>query len=103
MVITRESPADVIDGQQRCITLFMLLAALSLLMLRHTDSQRARPFRVPLYPLNPLLFAATCLGLLWSSTLYAGPGAIVGLVVLVAGAPLLLLRKKPLAAKDLTL
>lgn len=74
--------------------LFMLLMATALLILRRKDSQQARPFRVPLYPLTPLLFAVTCLGLLWSSTLYAGPGALVGLVVLALGAPLLLLRSR---------
>jgi hypothetical protein len=47
-----------------------------------------------LYSLTPLLFAAACLGLLWSSTTYAGPGAIVGLIVLAAGLPLLLLHSK---------
>ncbi|MCK9564136.1 MAG: hypothetical protein M0R02_15590, partial [Bacteroidales bacterium] len=75
--------------------LFMLLTVLSLMRLRHRDPSRPRPFRVPFYPLVPLLFAAACLGLLWSSTLYAGPGAIVGLLVLAAGLPLLWLRGKP--------
>lgn len=74
--------------------LFMLLTALSVIALRRRDSAQPRPFKVPLYPLTPLLFAATCLGLLWSSTLYAGPGAIAGLVVLVAGVPLLMLRRR---------
>jgi len=74
--------------------LFMLLSVSGLIMLRVRDPERLRPFRVPLYPLTPVLFAATCLGLLWSSTAYAGPGAIVGLIVLAAGLPLLLLRKK---------
>lgn len=74
--------------------LFMLLMAVALLILRRRDAQRVRPFRVPLYPLTPLLFAATCLGLLWSSSLYAGPGALVGLLVLAVGAPLLLLRHR---------
>lgn len=73
--------------------LFMLLTALAVIVLRRRDPQRQRPFRVPLYPVTPLLLALTCFGLLWSSTLYAGPGALVGLLVLVAGLPLLMLRK----------
>ena len=77
--------------------LFMLLTALALIRLRRRDASRQRPFRVPFYPLIPLLFAATCAGLLWSSILYAGPGAIVGLLVLAAGLPLLWLRSKPVA------
>lgn len=73
--------------------LFMLMSVAALFMLRRRDPDRERPFRVPLYPLTPLLFAAACLGLLWSSTQYAGSGAVLGLVVLGAGVPLLLLRR----------
>ena len=51
---------------------------------------------MPLYPLTPILFALTCLGLFYSSTLYAGSGALLGLLVLAAGAPLLLLQRTAL-------
>lgn len=78
--------------------LFMLLTAIGLMVLRHRDPQRPRPFRVPLYPLPPLLFAAVCLGLLWSSVQYAGAGAWLGLMVLAAGVPLLLMHRRPVAA-----
>ena len=74
--------------------LFMMLSVTGLIVLRQRDPERVRPFRVPMYSLTPLLFAAACLGLLWSSTTYAGPGAIVGLIVLAAGLPLLLLHSK---------
>lgn len=77
--------------------LFMLLSATALLALRRRDPQRERPFRVPLYPLTPLLFAISCAALLWSSTRYAGPGALVGLLVLATGIPLVLLRKRTAA------
>ncbi|WP_304639763.1 APC family permease [Pseudomonas sp.] len=73
--------------------LFMLLTALSVIRLRRRDPDRPRPFRVPLYPILPLTFALTCAGLLWSSTVYAGPGALIGIVVLLAGLPLLLMRR----------
>ncbi|TBU94477.1 APC family permease [Phytopseudomonas dryadis] len=73
--------------------LFMCLTALSLLRLRRLQGNRERPFSVPLYPLTPLLFAGSCLGLFWASTLYAGVGALLGLLVLAAGLPLLLLQR----------
>ncbi len=92
--MTKDGIATMVAYTAPVFWLFMMLTAGSVLMLRRRDPQRARPFRVPLYPLTPLLFAATCLGLLWSSILYAGPGAIVGLIVLVAGVPLLLLRDR---------
>ena len=48
-----------------------------------------RPFRVPLYPLTPLLFCLSCAALLYSSLRYTGAGALVGVLVLLAGLPLL--------------
>ncbi len=67
--------------------LFMMLVALSVLRLRRIDPDHVRPFKTPLYPLTPVLFALTCAGLMWASTLYAGAWAIVGLFVLVVGIP----------------
>ena len=40
-------------------------------MLRVRDGEVARPFKVPLYPLTPILFAASCAFMLWSSLTYA--------------------------------
>lgn len=69
--------------------IFMLLVAASVWRLRRIDPDRPRPFRVPLYPLPPLLLALTCAGLVYSSAMYAGAGALIGLAVLAAGLPLL--------------
>ncbi|MNO04959.1 hypothetical protein D3C81_2261660 [compost metagenome] len=66
--------------------------------LRRLDPERPRPFRVPLYPLPPLLLVLTCAGLVVSSALYAGAGALIGLAVLGAGIPLLRLLKPAQAA-----
>lgn len=79
--------------------LFMFLTALSLIRLRRLHPGVQRPFSVPLYPLTPILFALSCLGLFYSSTLYAGGGALLGLLVLGAGLPLLLLQR-PQAAEQ---
>jgi APA family basic amino acid/polyamine antiporter len=73
--------------------LFMLLVAASVWRLRRMDPERPRPFRVPLYPLPPLLLVLTCAGLVVSSAIYAGAGALIGLAVLAAGIPLLRLLK----------
>jgi len=69
--------------------LFMFLTAMAVIVLRRRDGGRERPFRVPFYPLTPLVLALTCLALFWASARYAGTGAWLGLVVLVAGLPLL--------------
>lgn len=80
--------------------LFMLLVAASVWRLRQRDPARARPFRVPLYPLTPALLALTCAGLVYSSAAYAGAGALIGLGVLVLGVPMLRLLR-PHEARDL--
>jgi len=78
---------------------FMLLVAASVWRLRRLDPHRPRPFSVPLYPLTPLLFALSCAGLVWSSARYAGLGALLGIVVLAAGLPLLrMARSRPSTA-----
>jgi basic amino acid/polyamine antiporter, APA family len=73
---------------------FMLLVGLSLFVLRAKEPEAARPFTVPLYPLTPLAFCATCIYLLQSSLSYAGTGALAGLLVLVAGVPVLLVANR---------
>ena len=74
--------------------LFFLLTALSLFVLRRREPARPRPFRVPLYPLTPLVFSAMCAYMLYSSLAYTGFGALLGVLVLAAGAPLLLLLSR---------
>ena len=70
--------------------LFFLLVGISLFVLRRRSPGIERPFRVPMYPLLPLLFCLTCAYLLWSSLAYTGIGALVGVAVLAAGGVLLL-------------
>jgi basic amino acid/polyamine antiporter, APA family len=72
---------------------FFLLVGLSLFVLRTQEPERPRPFRVPLYPVTPLIFCVTCVYMLHSSLAYTGPGAVVGVGVLLAGVPLLFLAR----------
>jgi amino acid transporter len=50
---------------------FLFLVGLALLWLRQTDAQTLRPFKVPLYPVLPLIFCAACAWLTYSSVTYA--------------------------------
>ena len=50
---------------------FLFLVALALLWLRRTDKQTSRPFKVPMYPVLPLIFCAACAWLTYSSVTYA--------------------------------
>lgn len=74
--------------------LFMMLVALALIRLRQREPNHPRPFKVPLYPLTPMLLALTCAGLIWSSTVYAGFGSLLGLGVLILGVPALYLLRR---------
>jgi len=76
--------------------LFFLLSGLSLFVLRWRDPAQARPFRVPLYPVTPLLFCAMCVFMLWSSLSYVSSQSLGGfnaawIGVAVLGAGLLML------------
>jgi len=59
-----------------------------------------RPFRVPLYPVLPLLFCASCAYMLWSSLSYVYSQSLgglnaawIGVAVLACGALLLLVLR----------
>ncbi len=77
--------------------LFFLLTGVSLFVLRGQTPVNADHFRVPLFPLTPLLFCAMCGYMLYSSVSYAlsldsgSFGARLGIGVLLLGIPLLLL------------
>jgi amino acid transporter len=79
--------------------LFFLLTGISLFVLRRQKPTNENPFRVPLYPFTPLLFCAMCAFMLWSSANYAmskDPGSIgaqLGIGVMLAGIPLMLLAR----------
>jgi amino acid transporter len=73
---------------------FFLLSALSLFVLRVKDRKTVRPFSVPLFPLIPLIFAATCVFMLYSAINYAEKFGLVGAALLLVGLLLYLLSKK---------
>jgi amino acid transporter len=66
---------------------FFLLTGLALFVLRARDRGRDRPFKVPLFPLPPLIFCATCAYMLYSSLAYAKWLALIGAVPLVLAVP----------------
>ncbi|MBN1852986.1 MAG: amino acid permease [Pirellulales bacterium] len=70
---------------------FFLLTGISVFILRYRDPDRPRPFTMPLYPLPPILFCATCIYMLYSSVTYAGSLALLGGVPLAIGVPLYIL------------
>ena len=77
---------------------FFLLSGISLFVLRRREPGCARPYKVPLFPLLPLLFCASCAYMLWSSLSYVSSQSLgglnaawIGVAVLAAGLVLLFL------------
>lgn len=91
---TRNGFQAMVDYTAPVFWSFLFLVGLSLMVLRAREPDRALPFRVPLYPLTPLVFCATCLFMLHSSLVYTGVGALVGLAVIAAGIPLVILARR---------
>jgi basic amino acid/polyamine antiporter, APA family len=66
---------------------FLFLVGVAVFVLRARDASVERPFRVPLYPVTPIVFCAACAWLAWSSIAYAASrNAIrVSLLVMAVG------------------
>ena len=81
---------------------FYALAAISLIVFRRTHPDLPRGYRVPLYPLLPLLFALTAAGLLVNTLFTAPRESLAGLVIITSGVPVFLWmrRRERLAAAD---
>ena len=89
--LTRKGFETMVEYTAPVFWLFFLLVGVSLFVLRTREPDVLRPFRVPGYPVTPLLFCATSAYLLYSSLAYTGVGALVGVVVLGVGAVVLVL------------
>jgi amino acid transporter len=83
--ITREGVSTMVDYTAPVFWFFFLLVGISLFILRSREPNAERPFRVPLYPITPILFCAACAWLLYSSLAYVKTGAMVGVGVLAVG------------------
>jgi APA family basic amino acid/polyamine antiporter len=78
--------------------MILLGTGLAVMVLRSREPATARPFRVPFYPLTPLLFCIVAGYMLHASVAYAGRGALLGLGVMLAGIPVLALARSRAAA-----
>ncbi|MBF2064830.1 MAG: amino acid permease [Calothrix sp. C42_A2020_038] len=92
--LTRNGFQTMVDYTAPVFWFFFLLSGIALFVLRHREPEINRPFRVPVYPVIPLLFCATCAYLLYSSINYTGIGGTVGVLVLLTGVPILLIGNR---------
>jgi APA family basic amino acid/polyamine antiporter len=106
--IARSGFSTMVEFTAPVFWAFFFLTGAALIVLRAKEPHAVRPFRVPLYPIVPLVFCATCLWLLRASLEYARLGAIAGVGVLLLGAVPLwiergLRRPRPKETADETL
>ena len=88
--ITRNGFETIVEYTAPVFWFFLLLVGISLFVLRKKEPHLERPFPVPLYPFTPLVFCLTSAYLLYSSLVYTGFGALVGVGVLLLGVVVLL-------------
>ena len=97
---TRRGLETMVDYTNPVFYFFFTLVAAALIVLRVRDPDAPRPYRVPLYPLTPVILCVVTGCLLWKSVDDARLGSLLGAVVLAAGVPLLLwARTRPSPAR----
>jgi APA family basic amino acid/polyamine antiporter len=92
----------LVAGSAPVFWTFFLLTGIAVFLLRWKDPAANRPFSIPLFPLPPLVFCATCLFMLYRGLAYARWLVLLGVVPLAVGAVLLLVVRRNAAGSDAT-
>lgn len=95
---TRSGFATMVEYTAPVFWFFFVLTGVALFVLRRKDPSAHRPFRVPLYPLTPLVFIVTSGYLFYASLRHTGVGALVGVAVLIVGAVVMLVLPRDASA-----
>lgn len=91
---SQEAVSTMVDYTAPVFWFFLLLTTVTLFIFRFRHGPEELPFRVPLYPLTPLLFLVACGYMLYSSLAFTGTGAFVGVAILAVGVPVYLLARR---------
>lgn len=89
---TEEAVATMVDYTAPVFWLFLFLSTMSIFVFRYQYDKSELPYKVPLYPLTPILFLLACGYMLYSSLAFTGPGALFGVGILCLGIPVLLVE-----------
>lgn len=86
--IERDGFVTLVEFTAPVFWFFFMLSGIALFVLRRKEPAAVRPFKVPLYPVLPMLFVVTCAYLLYSSVRHAQSknAAYVALGVMLSGA-----------------
>jgi basic amino acid/polyamine antiporter, APA family len=100
---TRSGFITMVEFTAPVFWFFFLLVGISVFILRWKEPKMERPFRVPFYPVLPLIFCLTAVFMLHSSLVYTGIGAFIGVLVLLTGIPFLFVKKsKSIKTEEVT-
>jgi amino acid transporter len=91
--VTRDGFKAMVDYTAPVFWGFMLLIGIAVFVLRWREPDRILPYKVPLYPITPIIFCLTCLYMFAASVAYTGVAGLIGVAVLAAGLPILLFKK----------
>jgi amino acid transporter len=80
--------ADLIYVTAAVFWLLFLLTGVSLFVLRQRDAEYPRPFKVPGYPIVPIIFCASCAYMIYGSVTYKPIHSLIGLGITLLGIPL---------------
>lgn len=92
--MTRDGFQSMVDFTAPVFWFFFLAIGVSLMVLRRKKPHVPRPFKVPLYPITPIIFCGSCAYLLYSSLMHTGVGALVGVAVLLLGTLFFLILRR---------
>ncbi|MHC4080573.1 MAG: APC family permease [Planctomycetota bacterium] len=73
---------------------FFLATGIAVFVLRAKDPHRERPFRIPWFPVPPIIFCCMCGYMLYASLGYARMLALLGTVPLLLGVPLYAISRR---------
>ena len=96
---SRSGFESMVDFTAPVFWFFFLCTGIGLIVLRVKMPDVPRPFKVPLFPVTPLLFVVFCGYLLYSSLSYTGKGAFLGAALLIIGLIFYLLFKNKIVTR----
>lgn len=91
--ITGQGFQTLVEYTMPVFWFFVMLVGVGVFVLRAKDPGTPRSFKVPLYPITPIIFILTCAYLLYSSLNYVKGGAWFGVGVIAVGVVLMLVSR----------
>jgi len=85
LVVALGSFIDAVLYTAATVYSFYLATTLAVIVLRRKEPQVERPFRVPVYPVTPLVFSAVCAFLIHSAVTYKPKIAVISCLLLPLG------------------